>query len=92
MLLGYLPADTQIRIGHDSTNLGRMDGFETNAICIQQTQNATHPIFGTIGNDYYRYQCKVPRDGDIVSFKSVDTATYAQMVICDLKINDAITA
>ncbi len=92
MFLGYLPADTQIRIGRGSTNWEHMGGFESNAICIQQTQNATNPVFGTVGNDYFKYTCTVPRDGNIISFQSVNTATYAQMVICDLHVNGAVPA
>ena len=77
-----MPEYTQIRLGDDKSDFGFRDGFFKNAPCILQTDAATAEN-QAIGD--YKFICTVPRAGTVLSFRSGDTDTSPQLVLCDVE-------
>ena len=70
----------QIRVGNESSEVGRRNAFHDNALCFFSLAVDTR-VPGSV-----QFDCGQPQIGRYVSIENVDPAFHSQMKLCDVDV------
>jgi len=70
----------QIRVGNESSEVGRRDEFKDNTLCFFSLAVDTHVP------DSIQFDCVQPRAGRYVSIENVDPVYHSQMKLCEVDV------
>jgi len=75
----------QIRVGNESSEVGRRDAFKDNTLCFYSLGVDTRVM--SAGDSLIQLDCVQPRVGRYVSIENVDPVYHSQMKLCHVDVH-----